>query len=308
MRFLRLPSSAPSSPHGPRRGLLILGLAAWTAALFACGGEPGLEPLRFTAIPSESRSELEAKFRPLAEHLSEQLGLPVEFVPATDYAASVELFAAGDVELAWFGGLTGVQARRAVPGAEAIAQGRSDPTYKSYFIARRDAGLIPTETFPLGLADLDFTFGSPGSTSGRMMPEHFLREATGQSPEEFFGSPMRFSGSHDLTWQAVQSGAAQAGVLDYKVFERDLASGEIDPLTVAVVWATPNYSDYNWTAHPAIDERFGPGTIQRLAETLVALEDEQLLSALNRPDGLIPAATEDFAALESLALELDLVR
>ena len=229
-------------------------------------------------------------------------------MPATDYAASVELFASGDVELAWFGGLTGVQARREVQGSRAIAQGESDRAYKSYFIARRDAQLVPTETFPLGLAKLDFTFGSPGSTSGRMMPEHFLREATGQSPEEFFGKPMRFSGSHDLTWAAVQSGAAQAGVLDYKVFERDLAAGEIDPLIVAVVWATPNYPDYNWTAHPAIDDRFGAGTIDRLATTLVEMTEESLLEALNRPEGMVLASTEDFAALEALALELELVR
>ena len=287
-------------------GLLALAACRDSNAGDATAGAVG--PLRFTAIPSENTTELTARFRPLADHLAAELGVDVEYVPSTDYAASVEMFAGGDVQLAWFGGLTGVQARRAVPGATAIAQGVVDPAYKSYFIARRDAGIVPSEEFPLDLAELSFTFGSPGSTSGRMMPEYFIRVATGQTSEAFFGRPMQFSGSHDLTWQQVQSGAVEAGVLDYKTFDRDLEAGEIDPDVVQVVWVTPDYPDYNWTAAPSIDERFGPGTLDRLTEVLVGIEDTELLAALNRPEGLIPASNAQFAALEELALELELVR
>ena len=42
--------------------------------------------------------------------LSAKLGVPVEYVPSRDYQASVDMFKNGDVHLAWFGGLTGVQA------------------------------------------------------------------------------------------------------------------------------------------------------------------------------------------------------
>ncbi|WP_313901737.1 hypothetical protein [Methylobacterium sp. J-088] len=35
------------------------------------------------------------------------------------------------MQRAWFGGFTGVQARKAVPGAQAIAQGAEDAAFKT---------------------------------------------------------------------------------------------------------------------------------------------------------------------------------
>jgi phosphonate transport system substrate-binding protein len=148
--------------------------------------------LAFTAVPDQNTTELQEKFQPLAAFLSRRLGVPVEYVPVRDYQASVELFKNADVMLAWFGGLTGVQARQAVPGARAIAQGETDPRYFSYFIAHADTGLQRSDEFPRGIAGLSFTFGSRSSTSGRLMPEYFIRRSTGLSPEEFFGrTPIR---------------------------------------------------------------------------------------------------------------------
>jgi len=127
--------------------------------------------LRFSAIPDQNSTELQEKFQPLASYLSNRLGVPVEYVPSRDYQASVEMFKNEDVHLAWFGGLTGVQARGAVEGARAIAQGAADPQYYSYFIAHKDSGLERSDDFPQVISNLRFTFGSESSTSGRLMPE-----------------------------------------------------------------------------------------------------------------------------------------
>jgi phosphonate transport system substrate-binding protein len=35
----------------------------------------------------------------VADHLGEELGVAVEYVPVTDYAASVSLFRAGDLDM-----------------------------------------------------------------------------------------------------------------------------------------------------------------------------------------------------------------
>jgi phosphonate transport system substrate-binding protein len=259
--------------------------------------------LRFTAIPSEQTTDLALKFGPVADYLSETLGIEVEYVPSTDYPASVELFKNGDVQLAWFGGLTGVQARRAVDGALAIAQGKVDPEYKSYFIAHVDTGLEMSDDFPFAIARLSFTFGSNSSTSGRLMPEHFIRAHTGKSPGEFFGRPMNFSGSHDKTAELVEAGTFQAGVLDYKTYERRVAAGELDPAVCRTIWVTPTYADYNWSAHPVLEQRFGEGFTDRLQTALISMRAPELLAAINRPEGLIPATNQDFDALRSLALE-----
>ena len=288
-------------------GVLVLATACRRGAVPDVSEEPaGRDVLRFTAIPDQTSTELEEKFQPLARYLSETLEVPVEYVLARDYQASVEMFKNGDVDLAWFGGLTGVQARNAVPGAVAIAQGASDPEYFSYFIANRDAGLEPGDDFPTAIAKLHFTFGSPSSTSGRLMPEFFIRQATGESPQEFFEHPVGFSGSHDKTAELVESGRYQAGVLNYRVYDRRVKEGTTDPNKVQVIWKTPTFADYNWTAHPGL-QRFGDDFIDRLQQTLVGIDDPTLLAALPR-DRLIEASNEDFAGIREVAEQLDMLR
>ena len=266
-----------------------------------------LSVLRFSAIPDQNSTEIEEKLNPLVDHLAAELGVAVEYVPARDYQASVEMFRNGDVHFAWFGGLTGVQARRAVDGARAIAQGASDPQYYSYFIAHRDTGLERSEDFPESVGELTFAFGSESSTSGRLMPEHFIRENTGKSLDEFFAEPVIFSGSHDRTVELVESGQVQAGAVNYKVYDQRVAEGETDSNVVRVIWQTPYYADYNWTVRPDLDAEMGAGFTQRLQDTLLAIDDPALLAALPR-ERLIAAENADFQAIETVAESLDMLR
>ncbi len=284
--------------------------------LTACGApesqapgdsSPAAPTFRFSAIPDQNTSETKEKLAPLLTHLSASLGVTFEYVPARDYQAAVEMFKNGDVQLAWFGGLTGVQARRAVPGAQAIAQGESDPDFFSYFIAHRDTGLEPSEDFPTGLGALTFTFGSESSTSGRLMPELYLREHTGSAPEDFFEHPIGFSGSHDKTIELVESGQFQAGAVNYKVYDQRVANGETDPEVARVIWKTPPYADYNWTVRPDVDGTFGDGFLARLRHTLVSIDDPALLVALPR-ERLIPASNEDFEGIRQVAEALGMLR
>ena len=266
-----------------------------------------LPPLHFTAIPDQSSTELAQKFQPLAAHLSKELGVVVEYIPASDYQASVEMFKNGDAPLAWFGGLTGVQARAAVPGSVAIAQGDSDPAYVSYFVAHSSTGLEPSDSFPMAISALKFTFGSESSTSGRLMPEYFLRQATGKAPAEFFSQPPGFSGSHDKTLELIATGQYQAGVVNYKVYERRVKEGKTDPNVCRVIWKSPTYTDYNWTAHPQLETVYGAGFTNRLQQTLVGITDPSLLAALPR-ERLIPAKNEDYEQIAQVARELGMVR
>jgi len=126
-------------------------------ALAACGESKAGGILTFTAIPDDNATALTERFQPVAQHLARELEVEVRYFPTATYEASVEAFKNGDVQLAWFGGLTGVQTRAAVPGAQAIAQGAVDPQFKSYFIAHRDAGVEPGPGFPHGLAGKTFT-------------------------------------------------------------------------------------------------------------------------------------------------------
>jgi phosphonate transport system substrate-binding protein len=280
-------------------------LLAGLALVSSCGDSESSESvLKFSAIPDENATELQQKFDKVADYLSEKLGFAVEYVPTADYGASVQAFKNGDIQLAWFGGLTGVQARAAVEGSHAIAQGKVDPAYKSYFIAHKDSGLEPSESFPMGLAGKSFTFGSERSTSGRLMPEHFILQNTGKSPAEFLGSEMSFSGSHDTTAKLVQAGTFEAGALSYKTYDKMVAAGSIDPEVCRIIWTTPTYPDYNWTAHPSLDQTFGVGTMDRLQRALIEMSDPALLDAVMRSEGLITAQNSDFEPVAELARQL----
>jgi len=260
--------------------------------------------LVFTAIPDQNTTELKAKFGPVAEYLSEKLGVTVEYKPVTDYNSSVEMFAKGDVQLAWFGGLTGVQARARVPGAQAIAQGEEDPQYKSYFIAHKSTGLTRSDAFPTAIKDLPFAFGEAASTSGRLMPTHYIIENTGKTPDEFFTTPPIFSGSHDKTVELVRAGTqVKAGVLNYKVYEKWVARDPAVAEEAPVIWVTPTYADYNFTAHPKLAEMFGAGFIDQLQTALIAMDDSKLLGAFPR-NRLIRAKNEDFDGIVAVAKDL----
>ncbi len=271
------------------------------------GGDAGAKKvLRFSAIPDENTTEQTAKFQKFADYLSETLGVTTEFIPAADYDASVSKFVNGEIHLAWFGGLTGVQARNEVEGARAIAQGAEDPQYISYFIANADTGLELSEDFPAAIKDMKFTFGSQKSTSGRLMPSYFIEKETGSEATAWFSQPVGFSGAHDKTAKLVEAGTFQVGALSYKKYDSMVASGKLDPAKCKIIWKTPYYADYNWTAHPDLEKVFGAGFVDKLQKALTDIDQPELLKALTRSK-IIPAKNEDFQGIADVAKELGLL-
>lgn len=259
----------------------------------------------FTAIPDQDESSLQQRFGKVAEYLEKTLGVPVRYLPVKSYPAAVSAFRSDQVQLAWFGGLTGVQARRLVPGSEAIAQGVEDQAFKSYFIAHRSTELKPSETFPEGIRGKRFTFGAKTSTSGRLMPEFYIRKHLGAAPENVFSS-VGFSGDHSRTLALVESGAYEVGALNYAVWDDALAKGQVDATKVSVIWTSPTYPDYHWTVRGNLDERYGAGFKEKLTKAFLDMKDPALLQVFPR-SGFIPAKNEDYKAIEETAVALDIM-
>jgi phosphonate transport system substrate-binding protein len=222
----------------------------------------------------------------------------VKYLPVKSYPAAVTAFTNGQVQLAWFGGFTGVQARRQVPGSEAIAQGAEDVAFKSFIIANTKTGLVPSKEFPKEIAGKSFTFGSRASTSGRLMPEYFIRNAFGRGPDEVFAR-VGFSGDHSRTIQLVQSGAFEVGVLDFTVWELDKRAGKIDPTQVIVIWETPTFPDYQWTVRGDVDKTYGAGFKEKLRAALLAIDDKAILDQFARSK-FIPAKNSDYDPIEEV--------
>ncbi len=259
----------------------------------------------FTAIPDQDETRLKARFSKVADYLQGQLGVEVRYIPVKSYAAAVTAFRNDQVQLAWFGGLSGVQARRLVPGSEALAQGREDTAFVSYFIAHESAGLKESKAFPRAIAGKTFTFGSKGSTSGRLMPEFYIRQAFGKAPGEVF-ERVGFSGNHSRTIALVQSGSYQVGAVNYAVWESELKKGRIDTGKVGIIWRTPTYPDYQWTIRGDVDKRFGEGFTDKVKAALIGMKDRELLDAFPR-SAFIPAKNADYAPIEDTGKQIGLL-
>ncbi|MEZ7955728.1 MAG: phosphate/phosphite/phosphonate ABC transporter substrate-binding protein [Rubritalea sp.] len=278
---------------------LLMSAAIGTAAIFglnSCGdkketSDNGDKVLRFTAIPDKDTTAQAERYKPVQDYLAKKLGIKVEFVASPDYSTSVVKFKQGDVHVAWFGGVSGVQARTAVEGAEALVSGEKDLAFKSYFIANKSTGLTRSEEFPVAIKDLKFTYGSVGSTSGCIMPTSFLMNATGKTPQEFFTKTFGFSGAHDLTAEKVNNGEFQVGALNFSTFDNLKKAGKAD--NCVIIWETPPFADYNLTAHPALKVAFGDDIFTKIQDALINCDDPAVLKALDR-DKLIKVDNSTF--------------
>jgi len=259
----------------------------------------------FTAIPDENESRLRERFDKVAAYLSKALGVETEYVPVKSYAAAVAAFRNNQVQLAWFGGLSGVRARILVPGSEAIAQGFEDQAFETYFIAHASTGLKRSEDFPKDMADKTFTFGSKGSTSGRLMPEYYIRENFEKAPDEVF-TKVGFSGNHSKTIALVQSGAYQVGAVNFKVWQNEMKAGKIDAAKVSIIWKTPPYPDYQWTIRGDVDARWKAGFKQRVKDALLGMTDPDLLASFPR-QSFIPATNDDYQPILDVAKQIELI-
>lgn len=263
------------------------------------------EPFVFTAIPDEDETRLQKRFQKVADYLTDELDHDVRFVPVKSYSAAVTAFRNDQVQLAWFGGLSGVQARERVPGSRAIAQGVEDTEFRTYIIANEDTRLETDAGLSDEMRDLSLTFGSKSSTSGRLMPEYYLREHFGEPPEETF-SRVGFSGNHSRTISLVASGAYQLGAVNYAVWENEVEAGEINTDAVRVIWKTPRYPDYQWTIRGDIDDRFGDGFTEQVQQALLTMDDPDLLESFPR-EGFIEADNDDYAVIKEVGNELGLL-
>lgn len=252
----------------------------------ACGGGSTSDVVRFSGIPDADKAALSRMYAVVASYLSTKLGRKVEYVHVPDYTAVVTALAANKLDFAWLGGVTAVQAEARTQGkVEFVATRAADLKFKSYFIAQREfaesKGLAALDNHgPQTLKDLaalrealagaQFTFGSKSSTSGHIMPRHFLQsEAVGIVPEKHFGKVgYQLAGGHSATLRAVAGGAAQVGALNFKTWDKADAETKA---AAPVVYVTPEYVDYCLVAH----KRMGADSIAKLRSALVELDGGQ---------------------------------
>jgi phosphonate transport system substrate-binding protein len=258
--------------------------------------------LRVTAIPDESPTELARKAGPLVKYLEQKMGMKVEYVPVTDYAAAVEALANQQADLVWFGGFTFVQALvRSGGKAIPLVQREEDAKFRSVFITTDDR--IKT------LADLKgktLSFGSASSTSGHLMPRSFLLAANVDPDKDL--KRVAYSGAHDATAAAVASGKVDAGALNVSVWEKLVEDKKVDPAKVRVFFTTPTYFDYNWTVHADMPAAQRERLSRAFLDLSPATPEGRDILALQRATRFIPTQAANYKGIETAARSAGLLK
>jgi phosphonate transport system substrate-binding protein len=279
-----------------RRALLACALLSLTTAIQA------QQVFRVTAIPDESPTELARKAAPLVKYLEGKLGMKVEFTPVTDYAAAVETLANKQIDMAWFGGFTFVQAQQRSGGKVIpLVQREEDEKFRSVFIT--------TEPAIKSLADLrgkTVSFGSQSSTSGHLMPRSYLL-AAGIDPDKDF-KRVAYSGAHDATVAAVASGKVDAGALNISVWEKLIADKKVDPAKVRAFYTTPAYFDYNWTVHADMPAPLREKLTKAMLDLSPTTAEGKQVLELQRATRFIPTRVENYKGIETAARSAGLLK
>ena len=257
---------------------------------------------KMTAIPDEAPTELARKAAPLVKYLEQQLGMKVEFTPVSDYAAAVEALVNKQVDMAWYGGFTFVQANiRSGGKVIPLVQREEDEKFRSVFITSDPD--IKT------LADLKgktVSFGSQSSTSGHLMPRSVLLQANIDPDKDF--KRVAYSGAHDATIAAVAAGKVDAGALNVSVWDKFVADKKVDTTKVKVIFTTPPYFDYNWTVHADMPAAQREKLIKAFLSLNPATPEGKEVLDLQRATRFVPAKAENYKGIEAAGRNAGLLK
>ena len=288
------------------RLLAVFNIVALLLLLTGCGGggdEQGSddpEVLRVGLIPNQNPESVEAQYEPFGDYLSEQLGREVELTVPTSYNAVVEAMANDELDLAYYGGLTYVQAREraeVTPLVTEINPRTGDTTYRSVIIVPADSQVQEVSE----LRGEDFAFGSVSSTSGSLYPAIMLRDVGGVDYRTDLGN-FNYTNGHDATAQAVANGQVDAGGLEDRILYNLQEEGTIDPDSVRVIEESTPIEGYPWVVRDALPEDLK----EDIAQAFLNIDDPALLDLL-RAQGYERVEAGDYDYVEEQARELDLL-
>ena len=263
-------------------------------------------PLHTAVRPRSRRAtpqSISVEKKPVVDYLEARLKRKINLIIPQNYAATVTAIGTGTVDVAHFGGLTYVIARKHY-GVIPMVQRAEDKQFHSLFIcSTANAGLNSVA----GLKGKSFAFGDVASTSGNLIPAKEMYDAK-IDPEKDITA--RFTGNHPATAIAVNSGQVDAGALDESVYRALVANKTIDPAKARVLShraAGRSGRDYVWVARKDLDA----ATIGAVRDAFLQMIDPNVLGVLRASKYVVAfdqEATRQFEAYRRSAVKLALVR
>jgi len=286
--------------HAAIAGGAVLATACGSAASTPTAGELP-KTLRIGLIPNQAPDRIRAQYQPFGAYLEKTLAQPIELFVATDYTGVVEAMASDKLDLAYFGGVTYVQAEKRAdvsPIVTEIDRETNTNRYYSAIITRADSQIKTVAD--LKEKDRRFAFGDINSTSGSLYPRIMLDRAGVGS----FNDPLKFvfTGGHDATTLAVVNGTVDAGGVEKRIMQRQIDAGTVRQDQIRIVEQSL-VMGYPWVVRNRLDK----GLVDRIAKAFIDLKDDELLK-LMRAERYVRVTRTDYDEVRREATRLGLVK
>jgi phosphonate transport system substrate-binding protein len=257
--------------------------------------------LRVGILPDVSLEIIQRRYAPLLKYLSAETGIEHKLVVPESYADLLRQFHEQKVDLAYFGGYTYVKAQ-AYSDARPLVMREIDTRFTSLFLVRGDDSALQLSDFK----DKTFSFGNELSTSGHLMPRHFLQMEKQIVPEQFF-SEVHYSGAHDKTAYLVRDGKFDLGVANAQIILAMFRDGRLKKGEIRTFWQTPPYPDYVWAVHDYLDENVKTQLRNAFLNLDKSNIDHKKILLQLGARYFLPAAASDFTRLKTIAESLELL-
>lgn len=256
------------------------------------------QALRVGLVPNQAPDKIKAQYEPFREYLQKTLNMPVELFVASDYAGVVEAMANDKLDVAYFGGLTYVQAKQRAkihPIVTEVDVETGTTQYYSLIIAPANSPITAVKD----IKGKNFAFGDIGSTSGSLYPRFMLDKAGIKVPEDL--KNVVYTGGHDATAQAIQNAAVDAGGIEGRILNKLIAKGTVDGSKIKVL-EKHLVEGYPWVVRDSLDK----GLEEKIVQAFLAINEPTLLD-LMRAKSFAKVTDANYAEAEQEAKRLGLL-
>lgn len=240
-------------------------------------------------------------WEPLYRRVCDQVGADLDLTVANDWAGISVALASQQIDVAQMGPWGYVLAKQK-GDAQAIAmlliEGR--PYYKAIVVARPGLELkrFPEDTRGLSMQMLDV-----GSTSGWLVPTHFLR-SRGIDPKTHFG---RYAEGASAAAAQVATAGGQVDLATGWDTHRNtmIRNGQLRPDANRVVWESEPLPNEPVVVRRGLD----PDLAKRLQTALASIPEAVAREAMPWPySGFVPTTHEPYAVLERMGRDVGVLK